>query len=163
MKPRPPWSVKHVSRNPLDLALFTRHPSPSHENTPGTAYAIVCWNQEPRMASRPHFGQASNLGRRPKAKVFETKPKPCLSEPRALRINNCARENRDRYPSLQRFEYPLAGSVAKFEISLRLGMLQGMTQIAKQQSWISKAVSSSGKLSFGVCVGRLRIPSATGN
>ena len=29
------------------------------------------------------------------------------------------------------------GSVAKFEISLRLGMLQEMTQIAKQQqSWI---------------------------
>ena len=28
------------------------------------------------------------------------------------------------------------GSVAKFEISLRLGMLQGMTQIKQQQSWI---------------------------
>ena len=46
------------------------------------------------------------------------------------------------------------GSVAKFEISLRLSMLQGMTQRAKQPSWISRAARLSGTSSFGVCVGR---------
>ena len=32
-------------------------------------------------------------------------------------------------------------------------MLQGITQIAKQQSWISRAASLSGTSSFGACVG----------
>ena len=52
------------------------------------------------------------------------------------------------------------GSVAKFEISLRLGMLQGMTQTAKQQSWISRAASLSGTSSFGVCVVRPHVHAA---
>ena len=36
------------------------------------------------------------------------------------------------------------GSVAKFEISLRLGNLQGMTQIAKQQSRFFKGSQFGG-------------------